>query len=104
MTYYQTYKKKKEAGQDPFEVVIPGRKRKTTPRTDNVTVRMAKKNPRITLRYYYIHTKITHYFYIDPGVFTDITYKVTFQRVDPIENRVHNLLKIPKNVDAQMRT
>lgn len=49
----KTYKKKKSLGQDPFKVVIPGRKRKTTPRTDSAIVRMAKKNPRITRRYWH---------------------------------------------------
>ena len=57
-------------GQDPFKVVIPGRKRKTTKRTDNAIVLKAKMNPRISLRYY-IQTNITYY--IDLGDVTNIT-------------------------------
>ena len=45
-------------GQDPFKVVIPGRNRKTTPRLDRLIVMQAKKNPRITRRYYYYTFKI----------------------------------------------
>ena len=47
----KTYKDKKNQGLDPFTVVIPGRNRKTTARTDNAIVMKAKKDPRISLRY-----------------------------------------------------
>ena len=52
----KTYKKKKALGLDPFEVIKPGRNRKTTARTDRDIVIKAKKNPRATLRYYILHS------------------------------------------------
>ena len=47
-TIIKTYLKKKSEGLDPFEVVRPGRNRKTSARADCDIVVKAKKNPFIT--------------------------------------------------------